>query len=363
MAKRTIDKVDDVDVSDVVSVLDNAKVHGIVTELSPVKLSRKNQKYFSGKMSDGKKTMRVLSFEPTLHGAMEKSRIDGNPIALANCQIKEASLRYASGSEDTPFEIWTSRRSHVESSSEKSFDLTDVEKKYSVVALEDLVNIAVNERVVVSIKVVDMEETRTIKNKYGKEFTMQNVMVADGTAQCRVVLWETEVGKLELDKSYRLENVAVRVFNDVKHLSFTEGTVVALIEDITEIADPPLAKDGQLFQEKNLVLEGEVVGVMSVEEYVCCVGCQGKVIRETDVIGECGRCKMKVKMSRCKRGATAHVVFEGDNGVQKNLVIFDEQLKKVCGDSSLTWEENLLNCGKLKMCISEKHVVISATVV
>ena len=71
---------------------------------------------------------------------------------------------------------------------------------------------------------------------------MQNVMVADGTAQCRVVLWETEVGKLELDKSYRLENVAVRVFNDVKHLSFTEGTVVALIEDITEIADPPLAK-------------------------------------------------------------------------------------------------------------------------
>ena len=82
------------------------------------------------------------------------------------------------------------------------------------------------------------------------------------------------------------------------------------------------------FKKKNLVLEGEVVGVMSVEEYVCCVGCQGKVIRETDVIGECGRCKMKVKMSRCKRGATAHVVFEGDNGVQKNLVIFDEQLKK-----------------------------------
>ena len=48
--------------------------------------------------------MRVLSFEPTLHGAMEKLRIDGNPTALANCQIKEASLWYASGSEDTPFQ-------------------------------------------------------------------------------------------------------------------------------------------------------------------------------------------------------------------------------------------------------------------
>ena len=85
---------------------------------------------------------------------------------VVNCQIKEASLWYASGSEDTPFEIWTSRKSHVENSCEKIFDLTDVEKKYNVVALEDLVNIAVNERVVVSIKVVDMEETHTKPGQY-----------------------------------------------------------------------------------------------------------------------------------------------------------------------------------------------------
>ena len=48
MAKRKIEEVN-IDVSDVVTTLDNAKVHGVVTELSPVKLSRKNQKYFSGK--------------------------------------------------------------------------------------------------------------------------------------------------------------------------------------------------------------------------------------------------------------------------------------------------------------------------
>ena len=159
MAKRKIEEVN-IDVSDVVTTLDKAKVHGVVTELSPVKLSRKNQKYFSGKMTDGKKTIRVLSFELSLHGAMEKSCKDGNLIALANCQIKEASLHYASGSEDTPFEIWTSRRSQVENSSEKSFDLTAVDKKiYTVVALEDLVNVAVNEHVSVCVTVVDMEDT------------------------------------------------------------------------------------------------------------------------------------------------------------------------------------------------------------
>ena len=137
MTKRKIEEVD-IDVSDVKTTLDNAKVHGVVTELSPVKLSKKNQKYFSGRITDGKNTIGVLSFEPSLHGAMEKSHLDENPIALANCQIKEASLWYASGSEDMPFEIWTSRRSQVESSSNKKFDLSTVEeKKYSVVALED----------------------------------------------------------------------------------------------------------------------------------------------------------------------------------------------------------------------------------
>ena len=67
MAKREIEEVG-IDVSDVVTNVDNAKVHGVVTELSPVKLSRKNQKYFSGKITDGKKS---LYFEPSLHGAME----------------------------------------------------------------------------------------------------------------------------------------------------------------------------------------------------------------------------------------------------------------------------------------------------
>ena len=93
----------------------------------------------------------------------------------------------------------------------------------------------------------------------------------------------------------------------LKHLSFSEGTTVTLVEDIVEIADSPLAKDGQLYQEKNLVLEGEIVGIISVEEYMCCVGCKEKVVRETGVMGECSRCKMKVKISRCKTGVTAHV--------------------------------------------------------
>ena len=70
---------------------------------------------------------------------------------------------------------------------------------------------------------------------------------------------------------------------------------------------------------------------------------------------------MKVKISRCKTGVTAHVVFEADSarGVQKNFVIFDEQIRKiVSGDSSLSWEEKLLNCGKIKIYVSVRSMLL-----
>ena len=45
-----------------------AAVHGVVTQLSPVKVSKRNPtvRYFDGKMSDGRKSVRVVSFDPSL---------------------------------------------------------------------------------------------------------------------------------------------------------------------------------------------------------------------------------------------------------------------------------------------------------
>ena len=42
-------------------------VHGIIVGVSPVKSSKKRSdvKYFEGQISDGVKTMRLVSFEPT----------------------------------------------------------------------------------------------------------------------------------------------------------------------------------------------------------------------------------------------------------------------------------------------------------
>ncbi len=68
-------------------------IHGVVTQLSPVKVSRTSKKkYFDGKLTDGKKTMRIVSFEPELRSDMDKSRLERSPVAILNCKVKEKKL-------------------------------------------------------------------------------------------------------------------------------------------------------------------------------------------------------------------------------------------------------------------------------
>ena len=51
-------------------------VHGVVGEVSPIKTSRKRNdvKYFEGQFSDGKKTVRLVSFEPKLRGQLDEAQ-------------------------------------------------------------------------------------------------------------------------------------------------------------------------------------------------------------------------------------------------------------------------------------------------
>ena len=86
MAKR---KFDEWDVSDI-EESQEAAVHGVITNLSPVKVSRRNAKvhYFDGKMSDGRKSVRLVAFDPSLRSAMESSRSKGSSVRLVNCLVK-----------------------------------------------------------------------------------------------------------------------------------------------------------------------------------------------------------------------------------------------------------------------------------
>ena len=68
---------------------EGAAVHGVVTELSPVKVSKNCRvRYFDRKMSDGEKSVHVVSFDPALRISLEQSRMERSGVAVINCQVK-----------------------------------------------------------------------------------------------------------------------------------------------------------------------------------------------------------------------------------------------------------------------------------
>ena len=68
--------------------------------------------------------------------------------------------------------------------------------------------------------------------------------------------------------------------------------------------------------------KGDIVGVVYADEYKCCIA---KVHPITDV-GECTKCSMKVKLSRCEISTSARVEFE-NQGNTKEIILFREAIR------------------------------------
>ena len=66
-----------------------ASIHGVVSHLSPVKDStNKKTKWFDGRLTDGKKSVRLVSFDPSLRATFDVAKDDKKPIAINNCIVK-----------------------------------------------------------------------------------------------------------------------------------------------------------------------------------------------------------------------------------------------------------------------------------
>lgn len=92
--------------------------HGVVIgELSPIKTSSKNSavKYFDGRFGDGKKTVRLVSFDPKLRTRFEEVKKSGCGVAIQNCLVKRKA---------DDFELHVNSKSSI-LSSPKKFKVND----------------------------------------------------------------------------------------------------------------------------------------------------------------------------------------------------------------------------------------------
>ena len=245
--------------------------------------------------------------------------------------------------------------------SPRKFMLAENDFKYEMskrVAVTDINDLAVNQRVTVVAKVISVSSPKEI-SKDDKILSMQDCQIADAYGHCRVVLWEEHLNKLAEGECYQISNVAVCSYNGSKYLS--SGSYHATFEQVNDIGDVT----DDVFDEENPVnrseFEGEIDAVVSCTEYPCCKACKAKVNVISSTLGECSKCTIVQKLMKCSMTTLATVIIGTSNG-DRTVTMFSgiiEDLTKDVEGASLT--ERLLATPCHKFYVTPKDVVYSVT--
>ena len=64
-----------------------------------------------------------------------------------------------------------------------------------------------------------------VNTRDGKQLMKQECMVGDISASVHLVLWDNNVGALKENLSYKLTDVTVRMYDDIRYLSVSMQTI------------------------------------------------------------------------------------------------------------------------------------------
>ena len=338
-----MDKADATACDDLKTVTDiapteEANIHGIVSNVSPMKKGA--SPYFDANVCDTEKKVRLVGFT-----SMQRKRLCNfedtmDPVALKNVKVKKAK-----NSED--LEVVLKSNSKLESSPVKFPN----EKVYKLIAnqimLSDLNSRNDYDRVTIKAKVIKIDDPV----KVSPTLHRQNITVADASAPAKLTLWENSIGTLTLDKSYKFCKFAVHTFRSEKYLSEPkEGASVEEIDDIGEVAEDDLPED-------TVTIEGVTVAAATISEYSSCVACNSKVepLQSNTQIAQCTKCSLQQLTTTARQHTSANLLI--NVGVEyMQLTAFNNILQQIVNGREIS-VVGLLMAPRFNMTYDGKVIV------
>ena len=270
-----------------------AKVHGILSSLSPMKSNAKGTtKYFHGELTDGKKKLRVVGFDAKVHQKLCSFRERNEAVVMSNCEVKENKY-------NSDLEVVVRKSSDFEKSPTK-YDV-DVSKFSCDITLNELSHLANFQKVDVRVNVVGESDRVKVKDLMKQEY-----IIGDATGISKIVAWEDNVGLFVKGGSYKLSGLNVRTFNGKKYLSIArDNFTVIKIDDIGEVKE-----DTSDLEVQCRITGVKIVGVKFLDVYSGCYACKGKVTAISDILGDCDRCGVTQKIEQCKMYNSARMDYQ-----------------------------------------------------
>ena len=348
------------DVSDVDDECQNASVHGVIVDVSPIHSTKRYsaRKYFSACITDGKETLKFVCFNPALRPNVEKMRQRKKPCTIKNCTIKCSTYPPTAGD----FELqYTDKTTKIVANPKKKFEILNDQIYTSSRVLEQLSELedAIKGQIVTVCgkisSITDPEDV--VQRSSGSKFQKQECTLADSGMSVPLKIWEEDIGKVRKGKCYRFLKVKVREYKGERFLTTTEDSTIEKIDDI-----------GEVTKEKTLPntrteIRGQIAAVSLVSRYKACPLCNSRVDRTS---AECTKCHSSVALSLCKDQLFAKFIVRVQ-GESKVVTAFAEVISQIIciapGDLPSLSESQI----KLRLCrsnpalfrVNEKGIVTS----
>ena len=147
-----------------------------------------------------------MSFNTGLFQAMKQAK-DGTTIALNKCSIKRSALN------NEELEIIVSDKSEVMLSRKKFKYQPTEDEPTAVLSLSDVKKLAISSLISVNAKVIHLDLPIKVDSQR-KPLTKQDCIISDSSGTCKLILWEGNVEKLLIGKSYSFCNLRLKKFAD-----------------------------------------------------------------------------------------------------------------------------------------------------
>lgn len=134
---------------------DSASVHGVMSDVSPIKKGRYSD-FFEGNVYDGQSTMRLVGFKKSQQKQMKQMMESKEPIHIDDCQIKCAKR-------GNKLEILLKNATKIKKSPKK-FNTTNMASENDEILLIELDAKNEYDKITTKIKVLEILQTVTVSS-------------------------------------------------------------------------------------------------------------------------------------------------------------------------------------------------------
>ncbi|VDH97070.1 Hypothetical predicted protein [Mytilus galloprovincialis] len=294
---------------------ENGYLHGI----SPLKISRNNNKYFNGKLQTKHRTFNFVCYAPEKHAEYQVAEKVDSPVKITNIKYSPSLI------DSTDLDIQINRRSRFNVMKKLDFKKKKEVEKANGDAVRSFTKISdidiTTSHVMYNIKgrVLGYIEEQKEVEVYGLKKLKREAIVADDTGRIIVTFWENQITQITENKSYILFYLSSRNNTSLK-LTTTQKTEINEIEDLTDISETLIVPNTSNISGK--ILQVQCTGRKK------CPSCDKNVeVQDGAEKIKCPSCNLKSHVKSLKESIFTRINIHDHQNAIHRLICFREPLE------------------------------------